>query len=124
MNFDLTLFKLLDDYRKGLLSQEEIKELKERMDNDPAFKRQADSYLELVDAIKFYGDREALKKDLDKIHDEMVTEGDMRSISPVPGKTSVWKKYWPMTAVAASVAFLSILGTIFITQSLETKQTA
>jgi S1-C subfamily serine protease len=42
----------------------------------------------------------------------------------IPQRTNLWRKYWPMTAVAASVAFISILGTLKMTQSLETKQTA
>ncbi len=37
-------------------------------------------------------------------------------------KPTLWRKYWPVAAVAASVAFVSIIGTLITTRSMEERQ--
>jgi S1-C subfamily serine protease len=50
------------------------------------------------------------------------------TINEAPQKEALqigaWKKYWPMTAVAASVALISTFTTLYLTQSLEKDQKA
>jgi serine protease Do len=110
---------LLDRYAKGTLSAHEAAALEERMKQDPIFREQVEKHLSLIDALQFYGERSRLLKTLDDAHQEIETPV---KIVPLARPTG-WKRYW-MTAVAASVALISILGTLFMTRSLDTKQTA
>jgi serine protease Do len=122
MKADQQFFQLLDDYHKGQLSDEEILRFRERMNQDEEFRREAESYLDLMKTIKQHGERQKLKRTLDDVHDEM------KALKPasqsIPVYTGMFKKYWRMTAVAASISVLSVAGTLFITDSLEKKQKA
>jgi len=110
---------LLDRYAKGTLNAQEVAALEARMQQDPAFKEQVEKHLSLVDALRFYGDRAQLLNTLEEAHQEM---DPPVKLTPAPRPTG-WKRYW-MTAVAASVALISVLGTLFMTRELDTKQTA
>jgi S1-C subfamily serine protease len=121
MNTDIQT--LLDQYVRGELSPAAVAELETRMENDIVFRRQVEQMQELRDSLKFYGQRRELKITLDQIHEELHATDKIIPINaqhPVTG----WKKYWPMVAVAASVAFISIMGTLLMTRSIEVKQTA
>jgi serine protease Do len=115
-------YQILDNYHKGLLSPEEISGLQERMDNDPEFKTEAEAWLELVSGIKFYGDRLQMQRTLETIHQQTKKEGYNRPIVSQPFPS--FKKYWKLSAVAASVMIASVIGTIWITGSLKKEQTA
>jgi S1-C subfamily serine protease len=110
---------LLDRYAKGTLSAQETAALEERMKQDPTFREQVEKHLSLIHALQFYGERSRLLKTLDDAHQEIETPEKVVPLARPAG----WKRYW-MTAVAASVALISILGTLFMTRSLDTKQTA
>ncbi|MBL0742021.1 S1 family peptidase [Chryseolinea lacunae] len=110
---------LLDRYAKGTLAASEAAALEARMQQDKEFKERVEKHLALVKALKFYGERSAVLKTLDEAHREI--EMPVKTL-PLDTPTG-WKRYW-MTAVAASVALISILGTLFMTRSLDTKQTA
>jgi S1-C subfamily serine protease len=127
MNNEQDLFDLLDRYANGLLSDEEVRALENKMSSDPEFRRKAEEHLELVHALKFYGRRRELKQSLDEIHREVESDKDLvqpEPSQPIRSQPETVRKYWPTIAVAASVAFVSILGTLFMTRSLEHKQTA
>jgi serine protease Do len=121
MKLDQHEYHLLDNYHKGLLSQEEATALKERMNIDAAFRQDAEEYLKLIGAIKSYGDRKKISKVLDSIHDEMDMVEPVRSVTPIVVSS---RRYWRVTAVAASLMIASVIGTLLITRSMETKQTA
>lgn len=109
---------LLDRYAKGTLAASEAAALEARMQQDKEFKDRVEKHLALVKALKFYGERSAVLKTLDDAHREIEMP-----VKTIPLAPTGWKRYW-MTAVAASVALISILGTLFMTRSLDTKQTA
>ena len=121
MNAEQALFELLDNYAKGRLSAEEASAVEERMTHDAAFRKTAEEHLALLGSLKFYGTRNQLHEVLEATHFEMEAPGP---VAPPLKLTPGWKKYWPLTAVAASVAMISILGTLFMTRSLETQQKA
>jgi serine protease Do len=121
MSPEQILFELFDNYAKGKLSPEDTNAFDERMKQDAEFRQKAEQHLKLVEELKFYGNRNQLRKVLDEAHER--TENPVIHLSSSQ-KTTGWKKYWPMTAVAASIALICIAGTIFITDSLESKQTA
>ncbi|MBT1710531.1 S1C family serine protease [Fulvivirgaceae bacterium PWU5] len=126
MNPDRALIDLLDRYAKNALPPDEKAALEQRMEGDPVLSQQVQEHLNLIESMRFYGRRHDLKASLDEIHDTMTTSVQHEQRPPVMTvtRTNLWRKYWPMTAVAASVALISILGTLQMTQSLETKQTA
>lgn len=121
MNPEQTLYEWIDLYAKNKLSDEDVAALEEKMRIDADFKKQVEQHIKFVEAIQFYDERNTLKHKLDTVHQEMLEE---TKVVPLKQTRSSWKKYWPMTAVAASVALISILGTLFMTRDLETKQTA
>ncbi|WP_333820541.1 trypsin-like peptidase domain-containing protein, partial [Ohtaekwangia sp.] len=122
MNPEQSLYELLDNYASGRLSPEEAASVEYKLQHDPEFRRKAEQHRVFRDAMKFYGHRNQLKEILEQTHQEI--EAADATVPVVAMPSTGWKKYWPMTAVAASVAFLSILGTLWMTRSLETKQTA
>jgi len=126
MNPDRALIDLLDRYAKNTLPPDEKAALEQRMEGDPVLSQQVQEHLNLLESMRFFGQRRDLKASLDEIHDTITTFAQHEQRPPVMTvtRTNLWRKYWPMTAVAASVALISILGTLQMTQSLETKQTA
>lgn len=122
MNSEQTLYEWIDLYAKGKLPADETVALEQRMHTDSEFRHKVEQQLKLIKALHEYGERRELKTNLDDIHAELEKETPVVPIHKTTGST--WKKYWPMTAVAASVALISIVGTLFMTRDLETKQTA
>ena len=115
-NIDWT--DLLDRYAQGTLNQAERAVLTGRMAADAAFRREAEQHQEAYQALKLYGNREKMKKTLASF------EKDLTVPALQSKKPTLIKKYWPMVAVAASVAFVSIVGTMLMTQSIQSQQTA
>lgn len=119
------LDNLLDDYAKGKLPEQDRYRVQERMLHDEAFRNAVEEHVRLVNAMRVAGERSAIKQKLAGFSSEVA--------APKPAVTTsrgnqLLRKYWPMAAVAASVALVSIVGTLLMTQSLatklETKQTA
>jgi serine protease Do len=117
MNPEQALIELLDQYAAGKLSAEDAAALEQRLKADPAFREKAEQHAAFVQELKFFGERNALREHLNEIH----TSIDTVHI-PLAEKPARNKKYWPMLAVAASVALLCIFGTVYFTQSLERRQ--
>jgi serine protease Do len=119
------LIDLLDCYAKGTLTAEESLRVEERIRDDERFRALAEEHLKLIGALKAYDKRERLKNVLDEIHATLPEDYPL-SLSPeepsLPAKS--WRGYWPLTAVAASVAVISVLATVFITRSSMMKQSA
>lgn len=109
---------LLDRYAQGTLSQAERIVFEGRMTDDAGFRREAEQHLEMYQSIKLYGKREKIKKTLASFEKDLAVPA-LQTKNP-----TLIRKYWPMIAVAASVAFVSIVGTMLMTQSLQTQQTA
>lgn len=117
MNEPSNTTELLDRYVKGTLSAEEALAVEKRINEDAAFRAMAEEHLALAKALGAYGKRVELKHKLDALHTDM--EKPVVAL-PVSG----WRKYRALSAVAASVAVISIAATLWITQNLRTKQTS
>jgi len=117
MNENISTTDLLDRYVKGTLSAEEVLVVEKLMAEDSAFRAVAAEHLLLTKSLGDYGKRAALKQKLDALHTDM--EKPVVAL-PVSG----WRKYRALSAVAASVAIISIAATLWITQNLRTKQTS
>jgi S1-C subfamily serine protease len=110
----------LDHYIKGTLSPEAHQLLEERMGNDVIFKQKVESHLQFIETLQRTGNREALKTSLSRYHNDLTPGFSIEESRPHTGI----RQYWPSIAIAASVAFISVVGTLVATQSLEKKQTA
>jgi S1-C subfamily serine protease len=126
MKHEHDILDLLDRYAKGSLTPEELVALEDRMKHDADFRKKALEHAGIVDALRFYGQRKEIRESLDAIHQEVILDPEVTAtVAPVKSLSSGnGKRYWPAVGIAASVALISILGTLFMTQSLENKQTA
>jgi serine protease Do len=123
MNTNQALNELLDSYAKGQLNGDELDALNEKMRHDVELRKRVEQHVELIEALKFHNSRKELRQTLDDAH--LQIEPAQEKIIPIESLGNRrFKKYWPMSAVAASVALVSIIGTLYMTRSLETKQTA
>ena len=66
-------FQLLDNYHKGQLNEEEVSQFHKKMEQDAEFKKEAESYLILMNTLKQYGNRQEIKEILTEAHNEMQT---------------------------------------------------
>lgn len=115
MNPDLATLELLDRYVKGTASPEEVSGIEKRMHEETAFRKAVEEHQELFHALEYYGKRVMLKNNLDALH----TEQEKPVVSmPVRG----WKRYRTVSAVAASVALISIVATVWFTHTIRSQQ--
>lgn len=122
MNTERDLHELLDSYVRGKLNAAEAAALEERIKLDDELRHQVTQHAELLHALKKFDERSRLLSILAETQREvMETEADE---TPEVVTVNGWKRYWPMTAVAATVALISVAGTLSITRSLKTEQTA
>jgi serine protease Do len=120
MDSQNTLIDQLDNYINGTLPANEVAAIEQRMATDATFREMVEKHKTLALELKSYGSHKQLQDVLNETHLEMK---DQDKTIQLP-KPTAWKKYWPMTAVAASIAFISIVGTLVMTHTLDTKQTA
>jgi serine protease Do len=119
------LIDLLDHYAKGTLTAEESLRVEERIRDDEHFRALAEEHLKLIGALKAYGRRERLRDVLEEVHAILPEEYPLSlpaEDSSLPARPR--RGYWPLVAVAASVAVISVLATVFITRSSRMQQFA
>lgn len=116
MKENLATLELLDGYVKGTLSEEEALAVETRMREDAAFRQLAEEHIALAKALGLYAKRVQLKRKLDTLHGAI--EKPIMAL-PVTG----WKKYRAFSAVAASVALISVVATLWITHNIRSQQT-
>ncbi len=114
--------ELLDKYAMGLLSSEEMFLIEKMRNSDEEFKALADQHLLLIKSIKESEEREQVQRIMDIAHNEMGTF--TKEPVPLGNRETVLKNYWALSAIAASIAVVSIVGTLFITRSIQKEQSA
>lgn len=72
---------------------------------------------ELIDALKRYGSRVALRHKLEQIHHEM-PDAKVVTMRTVP-----WRKYMAIIAVAASVSIITVLATLWMQDMIYAPET-
>lgn len=117
MNENINTTDLLDRYVKGTLSENETLLVEKLMLEDAAFRELADEHIALAKALTKYGRRVQLKHKLDSLHADIA-----KPVVALP--VTGWKKYRALSAIAASVAIISIAATLWITQNLRSQQTS
>jgi serine protease Do len=106
------LQELIDEYLKGRLEGENLRNFEERLKSDNQLKEKLDAEQEFTDHINFYHERVKLKMSLDEIHSEMENENILELPSEKSQGKSFFNRHLTTISVAASVAIFSILGTI------------
>jgi serine protease Do len=117
MNSDQQLYELFDKRVKGQLSAEELVGFEARMKTDPLFRQKAEEHSALIKDLQFFGERKEIKSILDEVH------ASLSNASVPKTKTIIWKS-WHIAAIAASIALICVVGTVLVTQSVQSKQTA
>ncbi len=117
MNENIARLELLDRYVKGTLSVDEVSDLHKRMEGDAELKTLVEEHVALSKELKSYNQRINLKNKLDQFTGDS-TNPDVSL--PVTG----WKKYRTLSAIAASVALISIAATLWITYNIRSQQTS
>ena len=109
---------LIDKYIAGTLSKEEHILCSERLGNDPSFCEQLETQQAFLKSLKEYDDRKAVKQLLNTFHKELGIAADTKR-EPV----RVYK-LWPTVGIAASVALVCVIGTLFMMRWFDQEHTA
>ncbi|AFD06801.1 S1C family serine protease [Solitalea canadensis] len=115
---DLNLFNEIERYLKGEMTETE------RANFDMLRKEDADLDHKVVEQEQFVqrltnvGNRRALRTQLNAIHSEIDVNELKGSIQPKEGKIiQLFRRYRANIAVAATVAFFTVIGTLLITKN-------
>lgn len=117
---DQELIDLLDRYYRGQMSASEAAEIEKRLLTDEQFRNAAESHHIATRAIKLVGNRQSVKKILASVP----LETPKRVVHKNKPSSTIWKRLIPLTGIAASVAIISVMGTMLAMQSMEKEQTA
>lgn len=120
---DQELYDLLDKFAKGELPHDQALAVKRKMMTDEEFRTTAEEHLRLINAIKLFGRREKVLRSLNDVELDAPQESAIQTTRR-NGTLRNLLKYWPAAAVAASLIFVSIFGTLLVTQFHEKEQAA
>jgi S1-C subfamily serine protease len=119
-------FEWIEKYLAGTLNKQEAALFEARMKEDAQLAAEVSTHKILMDSFALYGKRTVLKQKLNEFHEEMETDTFARQGKFAQYSIQVfWKKYLPTMAVAASVALVTVMGTLFTLDylhSLENRQ--
>lgn len=121
MDSEQTLLDWTERYLRGACTDQEKQEFEVSMANDPEFRKRAEEHIIFLKTLQGYGRRQETQHVLHTLHDEMLREDTAILTAPKPRQIP-WRKYWPLGAVAACVALISITGTLITTRSMEERQ--
>ncbi len=98
--------ELIDSFLLGLLSQEKQSLVEEKMKNDPSFRLRVEEHQSFLKSLKEYDDHKTLKMTLNEIQMGADISSNRKSFS--------MRMLWPTVGIAASVALLCAVGTLFL----------
>ena len=112
----LETYHWIERYLAGELTGEELSNFELRLKTDPALAEQFEQYREVTDTLHFYGQRKSLQQKLNTIHAQSFEPQPKKVITPFGNKEKrqiFWNQHYATIAVAASVALLTVFGTLF-----------
>jgi S1-C subfamily serine protease len=116
----------IEQYLAGTLSKEEADLFETKIKQDPQLAIEVSSHKLLMESFTLYGKRKGLKQKLNQFHEQMETESFTNKSRFATYSIQVfWKKHLPTMVVAASVALVTVMGTLFTVDylhSLENRQ--
>jgi serine protease Do len=106
----------IEAYLRGEMSEQEKAAFEQRRAVDPLLDQQVVAHQTFIEQLKDYGSRNQLLSDMNAIHETLDVESIKDEVIP---KTLIirklWDKYRMNAGVAASVAILAVMGTLFST---------
>lgn len=125
MTNELELIKRIEAYLYQEMTEAELIAFEQERKVNAALDQKVIEHLELLQAIKGYGEHEKLKATLDQIHTNMditfIQDGNHK---PEIKIVTLWNKYKRNLAVAASVAIITTLITLLSTGQLKKGETS
>jgi serine protease Do len=102
---------LFDDYLEGRLGQVEQYEFENRLKTDVVFSGAFAEHKKLIDTLRSHEQKNELRSKLRFIHDKEFGASNIKSIK---GEQNFAARHGKTIAVAASTAFIAVLGTVAI----------
>src|SRR5688572_15643528 len=118
---ELEAFSQIEKYFNDQLNPEELTRFENQLQTDPEMAEYYRQYLQMDGALRFYSKRKALKEQLNAIHYQMEAKPEVnpaaerKVITPFGDKQKrkiFWNQHYATMAVAASVAILTVFGTL------------
>lgn len=111
-------YEQIESYLKGEMAAEEKAAFEALLHTDSRLQEQVRSQKQLLQAMKNYGQRQALRKKLNLLHAEMETETTQAPATPAAWKV-FFNRHAQTMAVAASVSLLSVFGAHWSVQQMK-----
>ncbi|ADY51058.1 peptidase S1 and S6 chymotrypsin/Hap [Pseudopedobacter saltans DSM 12145] len=116
---ELDLIKRIESYLLKEMCTQEMLQFEEERKNNAALDQKVVEHIEFLKSIKSYGDTKSLKSAMNAIHEEI----DVISLKEdvIERKTKIvelWNKYKRNLTIAATVAVVTTLGTLYSTGQL------
>ncbi len=105
-----------EDYLRGELTPEARIQFEAHMAQDDVLRRWVDDLRALLDTFEAHTRRQTLRTRLDQYHAALPRV--------VPHTGSLWHRWWPTIAVAATVALLTVGSTLWLTEYLRAVETS
>lgn len=116
---DQELINQIEAYLRGELSPEEESAFEKLRRDDAAVDQQVVAHQRFMQLMSAYGERKRLQRLMDGIHQRLDLAGLKRDFTPASLKVvQLWKQYRSQIAVAASVAFVAVMGTLIFSGHL------
>ncbi|MEM9982802.1 MAG: serine protease [Bacteroidota bacterium] len=119
-------YETIEGYINGVLSEKERLRFEEQLAKSDSLRKEVESHRAFAEQLRWYGKRQALKEQMDLLHQEMT------AATPTPTAATTqtswkhtWKRHLYTVAVAASVALVTVIGILWNVRnysSLENKQ--
>ncbi|GAB4474279.1 MAG: hypothetical protein OHK0057_20750 [Thermoflexibacter sp.] len=110
----------IERYLAGQLSAEELCQFEQALSNNKFLAQELAAYQKLSRGLDRYAKTKQLKSMLNEFHEEMVAQGSIKPSSLNFSIKVFRKKYLPTIAVAASVALIAVLSTVFTLDYIKT----
>ncbi|WP_161890302.1 S1 family peptidase [Pontibacter russatus] len=111
-------YEQIESYLNGEMAAEEKTAFEALMRTDARLAEQVREHRQLLQTMHSFGQRQALKKQLNHIHSEMEAETAPAAATPAGWKV-FWNRHAQTIAVAASVSLLSVFGAQWSVQQLK-----
>ncbi len=119
MMSELDLIKRIESYLLQEMGEQEKLQFEEERKNNAALDQKVVEHIEFLESIKTYGETRSLKSAMNTIHEEIDVAALKEEV--VERKTKLvelWSRYKRNLAIAATVAIITTLGTLFSTGQL------
>lgn len=121
----LQKYDWIEKYIEGKLPLEEKQAFEANLNTDPSFKKEVEDFRLITQQLKTFGEKESLKIQLNKFHEEFEEEAQPM-LAPSPKiKKGFWTYYFPTMATAACVALVTAISILWMRgnmRSLEDQQ--